>query len=351
MKFGRAGFFPTCFNLRRSLMFLAARGQREKSDLDACRILLIPAFAHCTDTSQRPFDWGWSPGYRCGGWFLMCTIFPAHLSKIHLHGPSEFGSLWTHHSSNASTCRWWPSEPHDDSLMVAECRVGSPSPAGSFFPPLLLPKLLLHLYPFLLSLLHPLFFYWLFFHFFFHFLSLSIWSFPQTSAESSSSGSSPSRSSISGASLGTSGGLSSTKSSAIWPGASHVKAPTNMYFPLLPLRYRQGGRGPWQTKQSFRNGVWPAATCSFHDRARNFTVPFIGPSCSAVAIALIIKGGHLDKDLESSEIWALVFPSTPLGSPRWPGSGTWRSRFPPIVVGFVAGAANSDWLKVCTLRL
>ena len=115
--------------------------------------------------------------------------------------------------------------------------------------------------------------------------------------------------------------------------------------------HRQGGRGLWQTKQSFRNGVWPAATYSFHDRARNFTVPFIGPSCSAVAIALIIKGGHLDKDLESSEIWALVFPSTPLGSPRWPGSGTWRSRFPPIVVGFVAGAANSDWLKVCTLRL
>ena len=107
----------------------------------------------------------------------------------------------------------------------------------------------------------------------------------------------------------------------------------------------------WQTRQSRRKGVCPAATCSFYDRVLNLMAPFIGPSCSDVAIALIKSGGHLDRALDSSQIWFFDFPSTSLGTPRRPGRGTSRGKLPPTVVGLVAGAANSDWLKVWVVKV
>ena len=74
-------------------------------------------------TSTRPFDWRWSPGpqvYMCGEWFWMSTIFPAPLSRIHHLGLYVFGSLWTHHSSNADTCRWSLASTSSDQIAWLE---------------------------------------------------------------------------------------------------------------------------------------------------------------------------------------------------------------------------------------
>ena len=110
--------FLTCFKRRRSLMLRAARGKRVNGAPAAWSILRISALIHWP---PRAHSIGADPQvYMCGEWFWMSTIFPAPLSRIHHLGLYVFGSLWTHHSSNADTCRWSLASTSSDQIAWLE---------------------------------------------------------------------------------------------------------------------------------------------------------------------------------------------------------------------------------------